>query len=103
MGEPHLPRAASNQVTELLRKWSDGDQAALDALLPLVYNELRRVAHHYRQRERPDHTLQGTAVVHEGYLRLVDAPAQFQNRQHQGLLGHDSFEETGATLLENKA
>jgi RNA polymerase sigma factor (TIGR02999 family) len=77
-----LPRAASNQVTELLRKWGEGDQAALDALMPLVYDELRRVAHHYMQQERPDHTLQSTAVVHEAYMRLVDAPAQFQNRQH---------------------
>jgi RNA polymerase sigma factor (TIGR02999 family) len=77
-----LPRAASNQVTELLRKWSEGDQAALDALMPLVYDELCRVAHHYLQRERPHHTLQSTAIVHEAYLRLVGAPVQFQNRQH---------------------
>ena len=77
-----MPRAASNQVTELLRKWNEGDQAALDALMPLVYDELRRVAHHYLQHERPDHTLQSTAVVHEAYLRLVDTQAQFQNRQH---------------------
>jgi RNA polymerase sigma factor (TIGR02999 family) len=82
MESQHLPTATSNQVTELLRKWREGDQAALDALMPLVYDELRRVAHHYLQRERPDHTLQSTAVVHEAYLRLVDAPAQFQNRQH---------------------
>lgn len=77
-----MPRAASNQVTELLRKWRAGDQAALDAVMPLVYDELRRVAHHHLQGERRDHTLQSTAVVHEAYLRLVDAPAQFQNRQH---------------------
>lgn len=77
-----MPRATSNQVTELLLKWSEGDQAALDALMPLVYDELRRVAHHYMQQERPDHTLQSTAVVHEAYLRLVDSSAQFQNRQH---------------------
>ena len=77
-----MSRAASNQVTELLRKWREGDQAALDALVPLVYDELRRVAHHYMQQERPDHTLQSTAVVHEAYLRLVDAPPQFENRQH---------------------
>ena len=77
-----MPRATSNQVTELLRKWSEGDQAALDILVPLVYDELRRVAHHQLQRERADHTLQSTAVVHEAYLRLVGSPAQFENREH---------------------
>jgi RNA polymerase sigma factor (TIGR02999 family) len=77
-----LLSALSKQVTDLLIKWKDGDQAALDALMPLVYAELRRVAHRYLQRERPDHTLQSTAVVHEAYLRLIDTPAQFRNRQH---------------------
>jgi len=51
-------------------------------LMPLVYEELRRVAHNYLQGERPDHTLQSTAVVHEAYLRLVEGAVQFQNRQH---------------------
>jgi RNA polymerase sigma factor (TIGR02999 family) len=77
-----LPDAASNQVTSLLRKWRDGDQAALDALMPLVYDELRHVAHNYLRRERFGHTLQSTAVVHEAYLRLVEGAAQFQNRKH---------------------
>lgn len=77
-----MPHAMSNQVTELLKKWKEGDQAALDALMPLVYDELRRVAHNYLQRERLDHTLQSTAVVHEAYLRLMEGAGQFENRQH---------------------
>ena len=72
----------SNQVTELLRRWSAGDHAALDALMPLVYEELRRVAHNHLRRERMDHTLQSTAVVHEAYLRLAGGAGQFENRQH---------------------
>lgn len=66
----------------LLQRWREGDQAALDALMPLVYEELRRVAHNHLKRERFDHTLQSTAVVHEAYLRLVDRAGQFENRQH---------------------
>jgi len=77
-----LPGTTSNQVTELLRRWREGDHAALDTLLPLVYDELRRVAHNYLQRERFDHTLQSTAVVHEAYLRLVGGAVEFQNREH---------------------
>jgi RNA polymerase sigma factor (TIGR02999 family) len=77
-----VPGTKSNQVTELLQRWRAGDHAALDALMPLVYNELRRVAHNRLQRERPDHTLQSTAVVHEAYLRLAGAAGQFENRQH---------------------
>jgi RNA polymerase sigma factor (TIGR02999 family) len=77
-----LSDTKSNQVTELLRKWREGDRAALDALMPFVYEELRRVAHNHLQRERFDHTLQSTAVVHEAYLRLVEGAVEFQNRQH---------------------
>jgi RNA polymerase sigma factor (TIGR02999 family) len=77
----HVPGPTSNQVTELLLKWRQGDHAALDELMPLVYEELRRVAHNYLQRERPDHTLQSTAVVHEAYLRLVQGAVEFQNRE----------------------
>lgn len=66
----------------LLQRWREGDQAALDALMPLVYEELRHVAHNHLKRERFDHTLQSTAVVHEAYLRLVDSGARFQNRHH---------------------
>jgi RNA polymerase sigma factor (TIGR02999 family) len=72
----------SNQVTELLRQWRDGDKAALDVLMPVVYQELRRVAHNYLQGERRDHTLQSTAVVHEAYVRLVGRAGGFQNRSH---------------------
>ena len=60
------------QVTHLLQNWADGDAAAFDQLLPLVYGELRRLAASYLARERPGHTLQPTALVHEAYLRLVD-------------------------------
>jgi hypothetical protein len=58
------------QVTELLALWRSGDSSALESLLPLVYNELRRLAHSYVRQERPNHTLQTTALVHEAYLRL---------------------------------
>jgi RNA polymerase sigma factor (TIGR02999 family) len=74
--------AGSHQITELLQKWREGDPEALNSLMPLVYDELRRVARRYLQQERREHTLEATALVHEAYLRLVDAPAPFQNRQH---------------------
>jgi RNA polymerase sigma factor (TIGR02999 family) len=68
-------------VTQLLIEWSSGDQAALDQLMPLVYNELRALARSYLRRERPDHTLQATALVHEAYLRLIDqGSVTWQNR-----------------------
>jgi len=66
-----LPRA--NDVTGLLLSWRDGDAAALDRLVPLVYDELRRVARGYLRREPPGHSLQATALLHEVFLRLVDA------------------------------
>jgi len=70
-------------VTELLQQWQDGDQEALDRLLPLVYDELRRQAHRYLRRERANHTLQTTALINEAYLKLVDQRAvQWQNRAH---------------------
>lgn len=73
----------SSQVTELLVRWRGGDRDALDALMPLVYRELRRLANHYLQRERPDHTLQSTALVNEAYVRLAGQNApQWQNRAH---------------------
>ena len=67
----------------MLVRWREGDRQALEELMPLVYGELRRLARHYLQRERSDHTLQSTALVHEAYLRLAghDAP-QWQNRAH---------------------
>ena len=61
-----------DEVSQLVLDWADGDQGALDKLMPLVYDELRRVAHQYMRREHPGHTLQTTALVDEAYLRLVD-------------------------------
>jgi RNA polymerase sigma factor (TIGR02999 family) len=70
-------------VTELLNAWSQGDREALDRLVPLVYTELRKLAHHYLQAERPGATLQSTALVHEAYLRLVKhEPMDWQGRSH---------------------
>jgi RNA polymerase sigma factor (TIGR02999 family) len=70
-------------VTRLLVDWSNGDQAALEELTPLVYGELRRLAGRYLRRERPDHTLQSTALVHEAYMRLIDQRSvRWQNRAH---------------------
>src|SRR5690349_17055388 len=60
------------KVSILLRAWSEGDQAALDQLTPIVYDQLRRLARHYLRSERPNHSLQTTALVNEAYLRLVD-------------------------------
>ncbi|MGA7107527.1 MAG: ECF-type sigma factor [Terracidiphilus sp.] len=78
-----MPDGANGQVTELLQNWRQGDERALHDLLPLVYNELRRLAHYHLQSERPDHTLQSTALVHEAYMRMMgQQPAQFQNRAH---------------------
>jgi RNA polymerase sigma factor (TIGR02999 family) len=71
------------QVTQLLIDWSSGHQEALTELMPVVYDELRRLAGHYLRRERPDHTLQPTALVHEAYLRLIDQTGvRWQNRAH---------------------
>jgi RNA polymerase sigma factor (TIGR02999 family) len=70
-------------VSALLIKWRAGDPEALQALIPLVYQELRRIAQHHLQQERPDHTLQGTALVHEAYLRLMkQGPVEIENRPH---------------------
>jgi RNA polymerase sigma factor (TIGR02999 family) len=70
-------------VTELLVRWRSGDAQALESLIPLVYEELRSLAHHYVRQERPDHTLQSTALVHEAYVRLVGhSPPALENRSH---------------------
>jgi RNA polymerase sigma factor (TIGR02999 family) len=75
--------SSSHQVTQLLVAWAGGDQSALENLMPLVYAELRRLAHHYIRRERPNHTLQTSALINEAYLRLVDQKTiQFQDRHH---------------------
>lgn len=71
----------SKPVTELIARWSAGDQSALENLLPLVYEELRSLARRYLSREREGHTLQATALVHEAYLRLVDqSPTTIESR-----------------------
>jgi RNA polymerase sigma-70 factor, ECF subfamily len=75
--------SSSNQVTQLLSRWSGGDTDAREALIPLVYNELRRLARSFLARQRSDHTLQSTALVHEAYMRLVGHEAvHFENRAH---------------------
>ena len=73
----------SSDVTKLLGEWSRGSDAALDQLIPVVYRELRQRARNYLRRERPDHTLQPTALINEVYLRLVaDKPENWQDRAH---------------------
>ena len=75
--------APASDVTRLLLEWSGGDEQALTKLMPLVYDELRRIAGHHLRRERAGHTLQPTAVVNEAYLRLVgQRRARWQNRAH---------------------
>ena len=77
--EPHLAECP-HEVTALLHAWNDGSVDARDRLLTLIYQELRRRAAAHLRRERPDHTLQPTALVHEAYLRLVDQRAPWHNR-----------------------
>lgn len=72
----------ADNLTGLLVEWREGDQAALDRLMPLVYDQLRRIAHRYVQRERNGHTLQTSALVNEAYLRLADQKVVWQNRAH---------------------
>jgi RNA polymerase sigma-70 factor (ECF subfamily) len=80
MDEPSL---SPHRVTQLLQQWSHGDGSALAELTPLVYEELRRLAHHYMGGQRPDHTLQTTALVNEAYLRLADQTnPNWQSRAH---------------------
>src|SRR5260370_2947210 len=77
-GEP-----AVDDVSPLLRAWSDGEQSALEKLTPIVYDELRRLAGRYMKGERPGHSLQTTALVNEAYMRLVDyRRMQWQDRAH---------------------
>jgi len=74
--EPH-------QVTTLLKKWSEGDETALEKLMPLVHDELHRLAHQHMRREGPGHILQTSALINEAYLRLVDQPQiSWENRSH---------------------
>ena len=75
--------SSKGEITELLRNWRGGDKAAMDKLLPIVYDELRRLAAGFFRRERLNHTLQATALVHEAYLRLVDqSRVGWENRAH---------------------
>jgi len=74
---------SSKEITQMLVDWANGRQEVLEELMPLVYDELLRLAVHYLRQERPDHTLQPTALVHEAYLRLVDqTQPHWQNRAH---------------------
>jgi RNA polymerase sigma factor (TIGR02999 family) len=78
-----VPGTTSQPVSQLLAQWRAGDEESLRRLVPLVYNELRRLAHYYLRRERPDHTLQTTALVHEAYLSLMkQPPTELENRAH---------------------
>ena len=81
---------ASEPVTSLLKQWKSGDRAALEALIPIVYNELHRLARQQLRKERDDHTLQSTALVNEAYLRLMGQdPGQLNNRAHfMGVAAH---------------
>ena len=83
--QPSRPWApsADGDVSALLRSWSQGDQNAIQALTPIVYDELHRLARHYMRRERPEHSLQATALVNEAYMRLADyTRMQWQDRAH---------------------
>ncbi|MFI5006840.1 MAG: sigma-70 family RNA polymerase sigma factor [Solirubrobacterales bacterium] len=74
--------SSPKRVTQLLHEWRGGNRAALEELLVEVYDELRRLARRHMRRERPDHTLQTTALVHEAFLRLADADVPWQDRAH---------------------
>src|SRR5438093_9555850 len=77
------PSVSPHRMTQLLQQWSRGDSAALTELTPLVYEELHRLAHHFMEGQRPNHTLQTTALVNEAYLRLADQTnPSWQNRAH---------------------
>jgi RNA polymerase sigma factor (TIGR02999 family) len=78
-----MPALSSHQITVLLQAWSEGDQAALERLMPLVYDELHRMAKRYMRRERSGHTLQTTALINEAYLRLIEqSHTRLENRAH---------------------
>lgn len=82
-GMDEVASASTHEITRLLQAWGSGDESALERLTPLVYNELHRIAHRYMAAEQPGQTLQTTALVHEVYLRLVDANnINWQDRAH---------------------
>lgn len=78
-----MDQEPQQDITQLLVAWGRGDKEALDKLMPFVYSELRRLAHAYMRRQRPDHTLQTTALVNEAYMRLIDSDkVRWQDRNH---------------------
>jgi RNA polymerase sigma factor (TIGR02999 family) len=78
-----MPEPSSHQITQLLQAWSSGDTGALDRLMPLVYAELHSTARRYMAQERPGHTIQSTALIHEVYVRLIDSgAANWHDRAH---------------------
>lgn len=77
-----MPEVSPQNVTELLIGWSSGNEQALIELMPLVYNELRRLARSYMRRERPDHTLATTDLIHEAYLRMAEQKIPWKSRSH---------------------
>lgn len=78
-----MSESPSNAVTQLLVRWKKGDEQALNDLAPIVYKELQRLAHYYLRSERPEHTLESGALVHEAYIRLIGGePIELQNRDH---------------------
>jgi RNA polymerase sigma-70 factor, ECF subfamily len=78
-----MPTISSQQIAALLQAWSDGDQTAVERLMPLVYDELHRLAKRYMRRERSGHTLQTTALINEAYLRLIErSRTRWENRAH---------------------
>ena len=78
-----LMKSSSHQVTRLLQEWSEGDESAPDQLMPLVHDELHRLAHQHMRHEGPGHILQTSALINEAYLRLVDQPEiRWENRNH---------------------
>ena len=78
-----MSKHPTEEITQLLLAWGKGDEGAFDRLMPLVYDEMRKIARRYMSRQRPDHTLQATALVNEAYLRLIDSSkVQWQNRAH---------------------
>jgi RNA polymerase sigma factor (TIGR02999 family) len=82
-GDKPLMKPAPNEITQLLKDWSGGDPTALDRLIPLVYDELHRLAHQYMRLEKAGHLLQTSALINEAYLRMVDQPQiPWENRSH---------------------
>jgi RNA polymerase sigma factor (TIGR02999 family) len=77
-----MTKTASQNVTQMLVAWGDGDEVARDALIPIVYEQLRGIAHQYLRRERAGHTLQTTALINEAYLKLVEQSVPWQGRNH---------------------